>query len=109
VEPELANRLGEQAVEFMRLNDFCDWLWSENQRHLEESGSSSGAAPAPAEASPGTEVYVGPAASGESLGARSFAVLKRLSEPLYVWGLRNGWSWLVPLKERVKRRMGGAG
>jgi hypothetical protein len=43
--------------------------------------------------------------SNESLNLRLkiFLVVKRLSEPFFLWGVDRGWTWLFPLSERVKR------
>jgi glycosyltransferase involved in cell wall biosynthesis/GT2 family glycosyltransferase len=43
--------------------------------------------------------------SNESLNLRLkiFLVVKKLSEPFFLWGVDRGWTWLFPLSERVKR------
>ncbi len=37
------------------------------------------------------------------LRLKFFLFIKKISEPLFLWGVDRGWTWLFPLSERVKR------
>jgi hypothetical protein len=101
-----AQRTASQAIEFLRLTRVCDWLWTEHLAHQRRdppavAPTASQSAPTAASPPPGAPETNG----SRPAGARAFAALKRLAEPAYVWGIRNGWRWLVPLKEQVKGRL----
>ncbi|HLF55885.1 MAG TPA: glycosyltransferase [Thermoanaerobaculia bacterium] len=99
-----AERTAELAVEFMRLNELCDALWLERVARERLAAPAAAAVRSPELSAPAAAAAASPGAR-RGAGAVLFGLLKRMSEPLYVWGIRNGWSWLLPLKERVKSRM----
>jgi hypothetical protein len=77
----MARICAAEAVEYVRLFQLSEQLWSERN----------GAAPLAHDATP------------LSWRTRMYIALYRWHEPYYRWYERKGWTWLAPLREKVKR------
>jgi len=79
--PGLARATAEEAIELARLYDLSVRLWN--------------AGPSPL-----------PLPVGDGLRGRLYVWAYRLHQPFYHWYSRRGWTWMTPLRERVKAWLG---
>jgi len=74
----LGRACATEAIEYTRLSEVADRLWD----MYRSEGADSGRA---------------------SWRIRTYRLLVRLGYPLYSWGMRQGFTWLPPLRETVER------
>ena len=80
----LGRACASQAVEYQRLSALADWLW-------QERGQGAGTSPVPAHA--------------HSWRTGLYFALRRLLLPAYTALLKRNQSWLLSIKNRLKRRL----